>query len=250
MAGAEVRRRLKWLLARVVDVIDENPTARTIVFHVPGWIGHVPGQHVDLRLTAADGYQAQRSYSISTPAESDSFAITVELVSDGEVSPFLTRELRVGDQIELRGPIGGYFVWESLASDPLFLIGGGSGVVPLMAMIRARSQSGSRIPVSYLASARSFDRLIYYDELTRIGHDDENASIVHTLTRSQPENWNGPARRVDAEMLATAGFSPAESPDIYVCGPTAFVETVLGLVVSAGHRSERIRAERFGPSGG
>lgn len=250
MAGAAVLGRLTWLVGNVVDLIDENPVVRSIVFEVPGWPGHLPGQHLDIRLTAEDGYQAQRSYSIAAPAREERVTITVELVSDGEVSPFLIEELRLGDRIEIRGPIGGYFVWDPSATRPLLLIGGGSGVVPLMAMVRARQQTGSTVPVHYLASARSHDRLIYFDEIDRVADADEGVSAVHTLTRSHPDAWNGPTRRVDSEMLAVVGFLPADAPDIFVCGPTGFVEAVSQILVTIGHEPDRIKTERFGPSGG
>lgn len=250
MAGAAVRRRLTWSIGDVVNVIDENPTVRSIVLEVAGWPGHLPGQHVDIRLTAEDGYQAQRSYSLSAPADGESVTITVELVAEGEVSPYLNRELRVGDRMEIRGPIGGYFVWEPSGSRPLFLIGGGSGVVPLMAMIRTRSKVGSTLPARYLASARSFDRLIYFDELASLAANDQGLIPTHTLTRSHPDDWAGPTRRVDTDMLSARGFDPTDYPEMFVCGPTGFVETVSEYLVDIGHRPEHIRTERFGPSGG
>lgn len=250
MAGTAVRRRLTWSIARVVDLIEENPTARSIVFEVPGWEGHAPGQHIDVRLSDGEGYEAQRSYSIATPVDGERITITVELVDDGEVSPFLIEELREGDGIELRGPIGGYFVWAPTSSDPLFLVGGGSGVVPLVAMMRARRQAGSTTPVHYLASARSFGRLLYFDELSDIAMADRSASIVHTLTRSHPEGWTGPTRRIDSEMLTLSGFDARDEPDIFVCGPTGFVENVSHVLVELGHDPQKVKTERFGPSGG
>ena len=209
MAGAAVRGRLTWLVAKVADIVDENPTVCSIVFDCPGWTGHLAGQHIDIRLTAEDGYQAQRSYSISTPDDGERLTITVESVDDGEVSPFLIEELLVGDRIEIRGPIGGYFVWRETMTNPLLLVGGGSGVAPLMAMLRTRIQSGSNVPVHYLASARTPERLIYFDELSQIADPDETVEVVHTLTRSHPDGWVGPTRRVDRAMLTVAGFSPA-----------------------------------------
>jgi ferredoxin-NADP reductase len=250
MAGAAVRRRLTWSVARVVDLIEENPTTRSIVFEVPGWEGHAPGQHVDIRLSDGEGYEAQRSYSIATPVDGEKVTITVELVDDGEVSPFLIEELREGDGIELRGPIGGYFVWTPSTSHPLFLVGGGSGVVPLMSIMRTRRQAGSTTPVHYLASARSFDRLLYFDELGDIAVADPAVSLVHTLTRSHPDGWTGPTRRVDREMLSPPRFEAEDEPDIFVCGPTGFVESVSQVLVEIGHDPQKVRTERFGPSGG
>src|SRR5919106_3444352 len=182
MAGAEVRRRLSWLVAQVAEFIDETPRVRSIVLDCPGWPGHLPGQHIDLRLTAEDGYQAQRSYSIAAPANGERVVITVELVEDGEVSAFLLEEIRVGDRIELRGPIGGYFVWEPSLGGPLQLIGGGSGVVPLVAMLRARVGSGSDVPVRYLSSARSLEDVIYRSELDQLASEEEGIGVLHTLT--------------------------------------------------------------------
>jgi ferredoxin-NADP reductase len=249
MAGAAVHRRLTWTVARVVELIEENPTTRSIVFEVPGWEGHIPGQHLDLRLSDGEGYQAQRSYSIATPEDGERITITVELVNGGEVSPFLIDELRQGDGIELRGPIGGYFVWSPASSDPLFLVGGGSGVVPLMAMMRARRRARSTTPVHYLASARSADRLLYFDELTESARDDPGTTVLHTLTRSHPDDWEGPTRRIDREMLSPPGFEAGSEPDIFVCGPTGFVESVSQLMVEIGHSPEKVKTERFGPSG-
>lgn len=209
----------------------------------------MPGQHVDLRLSDGEGYEAQRSYSIATPEDGERVTITVELVDGGEVSPFLIDELREGDGIELRGPIGGYFVWASSSSHPLFLVGGGSGVVPLMAMMRARRQAGSNAPAHYLASARSDDRLLYFDELTEIARTDPRTTVVHTLTRSHPDDWKGPTRRIDREMLSPPGFQASNEPDIFVCGPTGFVESISQVLVEIGHSPGKVKTERFGPSG-
>lgn len=250
MAGAEVRRRLTWLLAKVAEIVAENATVHSIVLDCPGWPGHLAGQHIDIRLTAEDGYQAQRSYSIATPEDGERVTITVEVVDGGEVSPFLVEDLLIDDRIEIRGPIGGYFVWRETMSRPLLLVGGGSGVVPLMAMMRARARAARPVPVLYLASARSVDRLIYFDELREIAKSDPSAKVVHTLTRTAPSDWKGPTRRVDREMLTVDGFSPNDSPDIYVCGPTGFVENVAAVLVEEGHDPGRVRTERFGPSGG
>ena len=247
MAGTAVLGRLTWLAAEVVDVIAKTHRVKAIAFDVPGWPGHRAGQHVDVRLTAEDGYQAQRSYSIASTPDGIRIELTVERLEDGEVSPYLTDELRSDDRIELRGPVGGYFVWEPSQGGPLLLVGGGSGVVPLMAMIRARATAGSATETRLLFSSRSWDDIIYRNELERLERD---LRVVHTLTRSQPHGWTGYARRVDAEMLAEVGPSPAELPLVYVCGPTPFVEAVAEALVQLGHEPHRVKTERFGPTGG
>ena len=201
-------------------------------------------------MTAEDGYQAQRSYSIATPADGERVTITVERVDSGEVSPYLTEELRPGDQLELRGPIGGYFVWEPAQGGPLQLIAGGSGLVPLMAMVRSLVDGPNAIPVKLLASARSWPELIYRDELERLANSLPGLEVAYTLTRVQPPGWNGYARRVDRMMLAESTFPPGQHPYCYVCGPTGFVETVSSTLAELGHQQERIRTERFGPTGG
>jgi ferredoxin-NADP reductase len=248
VAGAALLGRLTWQLAEVVELVDETPRVRTIAFDVPGWSGHRAGQHVDVRLTAEDGYQAQRSYSIASAPEGSRIELTVERLDDGEVSPYLTDVLRPGDRIELRGPVGGYFVWEPAQGGPLLLVAGGSGVVPLMAMIRARADSASGADTRLLFSSRSWDDVIYRDELARL--DGDGLTVVHTLTRSQPAAWTGYARRVDAEMLAEVGPRPAESPHVYICGPTPFVEAVAEALVQLGHDPQAVKTERFGPTGG
>jgi ferredoxin-NADP reductase len=248
MAGAAVQRRLSWLAAEVVGVVQETARVRSLTLDCAGWPGHRPGQHLDVRLTAADGYQAQRSYSIASPEAGWRVTITVERVENGEVSPYLVDEARPGDRFELRGPIGGYFVWEPGRGGPLFLVGGGSGMVPLMAMIRARLLSGGGEPVRCLVSARSLEDVIYRDELAMAAGS--GISVTTTLTRIQPEGWAGPSRRVDREMLADVGWPPDERPLTFVCGPTGFVETVASELVGLGHEPGRIRTERFGPTGG
>ena len=240
--------RLRWRVAAVVDAVVETPRVKTIAFDVAGWPGHRAGQHVDVRLTAEDGYQAQRSYSIASPPDGTRLELTVERLEDGEVSPYLTDELRPGDEIELRGPVGGYFVWEPLQGGPLLLVAGGTGVAPLMAMIRARAMADSRIHTRLLFSSRSWDDVIYREELERLEGD--GLRVVHTLTRSQPRGWTGYARRVDADMLAEIGPSPVERPHVYVCGSTPFVEAVAETLVQLGHDPQRVKTERFGPTGG
>jgi ferredoxin-NADP reductase len=248
MARAAVPGRLSWLVADVLDVVSETPRVKTIVFDVPGWPGHRAGQHVDVRLTAEDGYQAQRSYSIASTPDGTLVELTVECLDDGEVSPYLTDELRPGDQIELRGPVGGYFVWEPAQGGPLLLVAGGSGVAPLMAMIRTRDAARSDAETLLLLSSRGWEDVIYRDELERRGGD--GLTVVHTLTRSQPPGWTGYARRVDAEMLAAVAPGPAELPLVYVCGPTPFVEAVAEALVQLGHQPHRVKTERFGSTGG
>jgi ferredoxin-NADP reductase len=250
MARTAVRGRLNWRLADVAGLVDQAPTIRTIELDAPGWPGHVPGQHVDVRLTAEDGYQAERSYSIATPAQGDRIAITVDRIEDGEVSPYLVDELHPGDQLELRGPIGGYFVWEPSRGGPLLLVAGGSGIVPLMAMLRGRVAAGSWVAVRLLASSRSWDEVIYRSELETLGRDHMGIEVIHALTRSQPPDWMGYSRRVDREMLTEVAWPARERPLCFVCGPTGFVETVASALVELGHDPALIRTERFGPTGG
>jgi ferredoxin-NADP reductase len=250
MARTAVFGRLNWKLGEVVELIDETPRVRSIALDVPQWPGHRAGQHIDVRLTAEDGYQAQRSYSIASPPDQNRLMLTVERLSDGEVSPYLVDELRPGDVIELRGPIGGYFVWEARIGGPLLLVGGGSGIVPLMAMLRHRAASGSTEPARLIYSSRSFEDIIFREELERLTARSDGVEVIHTLTRSQPPGWNGYARRIDAQMLADTAFPPASRPVTYICGPTSFVEAASRALVLLGHKAKRIRTERFGPTGG
>jgi ferredoxin-NADP reductase len=242
LAGTAVLGRLTWLVAEVVETIPETPRVRTLVLDVPGWADHRAGQHLDVRLTAEDGYQAQRSYSVaSAPGEAP--AITVELLDDGEVSPYLVEVVEEGDRFELRGPIGGYFAWDAdSASEPLMLIAGGSGVVPLMSMLRHRAATESEVPAKLLYSARTLDDVIYRRELDSL----DRVEVTYTLTRAQPEGWTGYARRVDLELLREVAFVPEQEPRVFVCGPTRFVETVADGLVALGHRAGRVRTERFG----
>ncbi|HEV2814520.1 MAG TPA: FAD-binding oxidoreductase [Solirubrobacteraceae bacterium] len=250
MARAEVLERLNrgprvvWQTATVRETTAETPRARTIAFDVPDWPGHRAGQHVDVRLTAEDGYQAQRSYSISSAPELDAIELTVGLVEDGEVSPYLVEELRPGDQIELRGPIGGYFTWSVEQGGPLLLVGGGSGLAPLMAMLRHRAARQGDAVAHVLASARTGEDALYRDELARI-----EPGATWTFTRAAPAGWTGFARRVDQAMLEAVGPGPDAGARCYVCGPTPFVESVAELLVGAGYDPRSIHAERFGPTG-
>jgi ferredoxin-NADP reductase len=221
---------------------------KTIRFDVADWPGHLPGQHVDIRLTAEDGYQAERSYSIGSAPDGKRLDLTVERLENGEVSPYLTDELRRGDQIELRGPVGGYFVWEPSRGGPLLLVAGGSGVVPLMAMLRYRAVQDSDVPARLLLSSRTWDDIIYREELDRLSGN--GLRVVHTLTRAQPAGWTGYARRVDEAMLREVAPALGERPLVYVCGPTPFVEAVATALVALGHAPANIKTERFGPTGG
>ena len=234
-----------WRAATVRDVVVETPEARTIVFDVPGWPGHAAGQHVDVRLTADDGYVAERSYSIASAPDDARLALTVERIDDGEVSPYLTEELRPGDVIELRGPIGGFFTWKVEDGGPLLLVGGGSGLVPLMSMLRHHRDRMSDVDARLLLSTRTAETILFRAELDALEH----ARVSYTLTRARPDGWSGFERRVDAAMLTAVGPSPAERPHVYICGPTPFVEAVADLLVDLGHDPAAIRAERFGPTG-
>jgi len=242
--------RLSWRLADVDEVKAETPQTKSLVLTVPGWEGHLPGQHVDVRLTAEDGYQAERSYSIASAPDGEHVELTVERLDDGEVSPYLTDELRTGDKLEIRGPIGGYFAWDVSQGGPLLLVGGGSGVVPLMAMLRHRTVKGSDIAARLLFSSRSFEEIIYRDELERLAATDNNLQVIHTLTRSQPPDWTGYRRRIDEGMLAEVAWPATDRPLVYVCGPTRLVEAVASTLVGLGHDPERVKTERFGPTGG
>jgi ferredoxin-NADP reductase len=242
MATAAVRGRLTWQTATVTSVIRETDAVRTIEFEVPDWPGHQAGQHLDVRLTAEDGYTAERSYSIAT-ADGEPVAITVERLDDGEVSPYLTEELRVGDQLELRGPIGRWFVWDTSDGGPLLLVAGGSGVVPLRAILRHRQRTGSDVPARLLYSSRTLADVIYHSEL---GQYRDGAEVSYALTRSQPPGWTGYAGRVDAALLAKIAWRASRHPLAFVCGPTSFVEAVAGNLVALGYPAGRVKTERFG----
>ena len=251
MARAAVQRRLTWRLGRVTRRIDETARAKSLVLNVPDWPGHRAGQHVDVRLTAPDGYQAERSYSIaSAPEDGDQVALTVERIEDGEVSPYLADELAAGDQLELRGPIGGYFVWSTEMGGPLLLVAGGSGICPLMAMLRHRAARQSHVPTRLLYSSRSLDDVIYRKELDSLAGRADGLEVFHTLTRSQPAGWSGYSRRIDRDMLAEVAFAPTQEPLCMVCGPTPLVEAVATTLVELGHAPDRVKTERFGPTGG
>jgi ferredoxin-NADP reductase len=240
---------IQWQLCDVAELIEETPRVKTIVLDAPDWPGHRAGQHLDVRLTAEDGYQAQRSYSIASAPEDELLAITVERLDDGEVSPYLADELRVGDKLELRGPIGGYFVWEATQGGPLLLIGGGSGVVPLVAMLRHRAARARSVAARLLYSARSLDDVIYREELDKLAGNDDGLEVLYALTREQPAGWTGYARRVDEEILREVA-DPDGAGVAFVCGPTRFVEAIADGLVGIGYAPENVRTERFGPTGG
>ena len=240
-------RRLTWQIATVREIVAETPRARTIVLDVDGWTGHRAGQHVDVRLTAEDGYQAQRSYSIASAPEAGVVEITVDRIDDGEVSPYLVDELRIGDAFEVRGPIGGHFTWSAEEGGPLLLVAGGSGLVPLMSMLRHRAARGSAVQVHVLVSARSAGDLLYATELAAL-EPREGLRVAHTYTREPPPGWTGWSGRIDAAMIADV--SPGPGARAYVCGPTSYVERANDLLVAGGHDPQEIRAERFGPTGG
>jgi ferredoxin-NADP reductase len=243
-------RRTLWRLAEVIEVVPETPRTKSLLLEVPEWEGHKAGQHVDVRLTAEDGYQTQRSYSIASAPEDERLMLTVDRLDDGEVSIYLTDVLMAGDKLELRGPIGGYFTWEEEDGGPLFLVGGGSGIAPLMAMIRHRAATGTDVPTRLLYSSRSYEEIIYREELETLASRDSALEVIHTLTRSGPEGWSGYDRRIDVEMLREVAWSPDESPLAFVCGSTSFVEGVADALVSLGHDPARVKTERFGPTGG
>lgn len=242
---------IDWQLATVSAIRTETPMAKNFTFSMPAWPGHRPGQHVDLRLTAADGYSVERSYSIaSEPERGRDVDITVDRIDGGEVSPFLHDVVVVGDRIEVRGPIGGYFVWdEALADAPLFLVAGGSGLVPLMAMVRHRAAARIETPTTLLVSARRLEDVIYREELEGLGRRTDGLTVRTTLTREQPAGWTGYARRLDEPMLAELLGPLGRGTRTYCCGPTALVEGVAAALVRLGLPPDRIRTERFGPSG-
>jgi ferredoxin-NADP reductase len=243
-------RRLEWRLAEVREIMVETYRVKSLLLHVPNWQGHLPGQHIDIRLTAQDGYQAQRSYSIASPPEDELLTLTVEHVDNGEVSPYLVGDLRAGDRFELRGPIGRYFAWTVAMRGPLCLVAGGSGIAPLMAMLRHRDRRKSRAPALLLYSSRSLEDIIYRAELDAMTRRDLDLRVVNTLTRKQPEGWMGRRGRIDKALLAEACFPPEQNPNIFVCGSTPFVEDISTLLVELGHDPLTIKTERFGPSGG
>ena len=241
---------LEWQIATVTALTRETPTVKTLSLALPAWRPHRAGQHYDLRLTAADGYQAQRSYSIASAPEEGMLALTVERIDDGEVSPYLVDEMRPGDVLEVRGPIGGWFVWDAHDGGPLLLVAGGSGLVPLMAMLRHRHAVASHVPARLLVSARGADDVLYSSELAELAEADDGFELLATLTRDAPPGWTGFTRRVDREMLAEVAWDPRELARTYICGPTGFVEAAAEALVGLGHDPALVKTERFGPTGG
>lgn len=242
---------INWQIASITNIKSETPKVKTFTLALPAWIRHRAGQHYDIRLTAEDGYQAQRSYSIaSEPEREGEVEITVERIGDGEVSTYLHDVAILGDRIEMRGPIGGYFVWEAGMQEPLLLIAGGSGVVPLMSMLRHRAAAGATNPANLLYSSRSFEDIIYYNEMETLRSANNGLQIFHTLTRSHPPGWKGYARRIDMDMLREVARPLGRSVQVFICGPTLLVEAAANGLVNVGVRSEQIRTERFGPTGG
>jgi ferredoxin-NADP reductase len=247
MAGTALPGRLTWILTQLESKRMETPRVITLRLSSPDWRGHTPGQHVDVRLTAEDGYQAQRSYSIGSAPAEGWLDLTVEDITEGEVSPYLAEFLQPGDMLELRGPIGGYFNWTPEDGGPLLLIAGGSGVVPLMSMLRLRQEVRSTIPATLLMSSRDETDIIYRDELESLAAD-PTLRVVHTLTRGHPPDWTGYTRRIDADMLAEVAGTPSATGLAYVCGPTGLVEAVAGDLVTLGYAPDRVLTERFGPT--
>ena len=241
---------LEWQIATVKNVKPETPKVKSFTLALPNWSPHKAGQHYDIRLTAPDGYQAQRSYSIaSEPERTGEVDLTIEKIEDGEVSPYMHDVLTVGDQIQVRGPIGGYFVWEAKMNGPLLLIAGGSGVVPLMAMIRHRAAAKSKVPTHLLFSSRTPDDAIYFAELDKLCQGMDGLQVFHTFTRVQPPGWKGYARRIDKEMLSEVAKPLGKSPQIFICGPTPLVEAAANTLVQIGIPASQVKTERFGPSG-
>jgi ferredoxin-NADP reductase len=250
MARAAVLGRLTWLVGQLAGVREETATARTLVLDVPGWAGHLPGQHVDVRLTAEDGYSTERSYSIASAPGATRLELTIQRLDDGEVSPYLTEVLAPGNPLELRGPIGGYFAWHPGDPQPVLLIGGGSGVVPLMAMARTRAATGAAAPMRLIYSTRSPATVLYATELQRLAAPGTGLDIDIAYTREAPAGWPGPVGRLNARRLRDLAGSPVARQQYFICGPTSFVENTARLLVDQGIAARQIRTERFGPSGG
>ncbi len=246
MSGTALFRPVSWRTGEIVQTIIETPRVRSLIIDVPGWERHRPGQYLDVRLTTPDGSQITRSYSIASAPEDDYLQITVERLPGSEASRYLTDQIHAGDRLELRGPNGGHFIWEHQMGGPLMLIAGGSGIAPLMAMIRHRLAYNSPLPVRLLYSSRSVEDIIYRDELDRLAATYSTFEVVHTLTRAQPPGWTGYTRRIDPELLEETAWSPDLNPLIYVCGSTDFVETVTAGLFARGYSPPCVRTERFG----
>ncbi|MBR0843534.1 ferredoxin reductase [Bradyrhizobium liaoningense] len=243
------QHRIEWQTGRVQAIVVETSRVKSIILQPANWSGHWPGQHVDIRLTADDGYQAERSYSIASPPEEQLLTLTVERVDDGEVSSYLLDELRVGDALEFRGPIGRHFIWSQTRGGPICLIAGGTGITPLMAMLRHRRRSRAHIPASLIYSARSLADIVYRDELDAMARGDPDLHLAYALTREHPGDWNGHRGRVNEALLAENSFTREQNPTFFVCGPTGFVESISSMLVRLGVYPLDIRTERFGPTG-
>ncbi|MDT5025603.1 MAG: hypothetical protein QOE61_2029 [Micromonosporaceae bacterium] len=250
MARAAILGRLTWHVVTVVEIREETAAARTLVLDVPDWPGHLAGQHLDVRLTAEDGYTAQRSYSIASAPAGPLVELTIQRVADGEVSSFLVDVAMAGDTFEIRGPVGGYFTWEPVDSAPVLLVAGGSGIVPLMAMIRVRAATASRVPFRLVYSVRDPGSIVYAAELLCRARDDLGLDVAYAYTREAPAEWTHRLGRLDGARLGETGWPAEFEPSCYVCGPTGFVEAVANLLVGSGHAPDRIKTERFGASGG
>ncbi|HEX3369183.1 MAG TPA: ferredoxin reductase [Candidatus Cybelea sp.] len=249
MAGTAIHGRLNWYVAKLVERRKETPTASTLRFDVPGWPGHDAGQHVDVRLRAEDGYTAVRTYSIASAPMGERVELTVEQMPEGEVSPYLVEAIAPGNPLEILGPIGGWFVWKPDQREPVQLIAGGSGIVPLMAMIRSRRQTGSSAPFRLLYSVRSPEAIYYADELRALAADNSGLEVTFAYTRAAPANSMRTPQRIDAALVAASAFAVSENPITYVCGPTGFVEAAAGFLTQAGYAAPRVKTERFGPTG-
>jgi ferredoxin-NADP reductase len=250
MARAALLGRIDWYVATVAERRQETQTAWTLVLTVANWPGHDAGQHVDVRLRAEDGYTAVRSYSIANPPQGERLELTIEQLPDGEVSPYLADTIAIGDSLEVRGPLGEWFVWRPASSDPVQLFAGGSGIVPLMAMVRTRASSKVRPPFRLIYSVRAPESIIYASELRQRATEDEGLTVTYVYTRATPPGWPTLPHRVDAATIAQTAFLTTESPSSFVCGPTPFVEAVANLLTAAKYDSSRIKTERFGPTGG
>jgi ferredoxin-NADP reductase len=249
MAGTALHGRLSWHVAKVVERRQETATASTLVLDVAGWPGHEAGQHVDVRLRASDGYTAVRSYSIASAPNSERLEITIELMPDGEVSPYLVETIAPGNPLEILGPIGGWFIWTPDQTDPVQLIAGGSGIVPLMAMIRARKHAGSPAPFRLIYSVRSPETIYYADELRQLQAEESGVGVTFNYTRTTPADWQTKPQRIGAALIEAVAFTSSQNPIAYVCGATGFVELASRLLTQAGYDTSRVRTERFGPTG-
>jgi ferredoxin-NADP reductase len=250
MAGTTLHGRLSWHVATLIERRAETKTASTLVLDVPGWPGHDAGQHVDVRLRAADGYTAVRSYSIASAPNGERLELSIELMPDGEVSPYLVQTIAPGAPLEILGPIGGWFIWKPDQPEPVQLIAGGSGIVPLMAMVRTRQRTRADAPFRLIYSVRTPETVYYADELRQLDGDSRSVAVTFAYTRTAPPDWPSKPQRIGAASVEMNAFASSQNPTTYICGPTAFVEYVSGLLGQMGYDTSRIKTERFGPTGG